>query len=105
LEFCVEIRLTPFSNFPTATKKSAKQTYAHFHSKKPKTSIHLIGITKKKASSLELNQTRSALKISSKVVPLREAEDKKGILLYQQIEKNKLFNNGNELVGRFHLKA
>ena len=101
----MEIRVTPFSNFPAATKKSAKQGYTHFHSKKPKTSLHLISIAKKKTSPPELNKPRSALKISSKVVPLREAEEKKGILLYQQIERNKLFNNGNELVSRFHLKA
>lgn len=101
----MEIRVTPFSNFPSATKKSAKQGYTHFHSKKPKPSIHLIGIAKKKTSPLELNKPRSALKISSKVLPLREAEEKKGILLYQQIERNKMFNNGNELVSRFHFKA
>ena len=102
----MEIRASPFSNFPTATKKSAKQGYTHFHSKKPKTSIHLVSIAKKKTSPLELiNKPRSALKISSKVIPLREAEDKKGILLYQQIERSKIFNNGNELVNRFHLKA
>lgn len=31
--------------------------------------------------------------------------DKKGVLLYQQVEKNKITPNGIELVNRFHFKV
>ena len=31
--------------------------------------------------------------------------DKKGVLLYQQVEKNKITPNGMELINRFHFKV
>ena len=33
------------------------------------------------------------------------AADKKGVLLYQQIERNKLFSNQSELLNRFNYKV
>jgi len=105
LELCVEIRVSPFSNFPAQTKKSAKISYTTFNNKKSEANNNLVGFSKKKTTKLELNTPRLTLKLSSKFIPPREAEDKKGILLYQQIERNKIFNSGNELVNRFHLKV
>ena len=109
----MDIRVTSFSNFPALTKTSAKNNYSTSNSKKPHSSDDnkLVVLSKKKTNVLALQKPRFSLKItpsliqSNETLNKSEGLNKKGVLLYQQIERNKSFTSGSELVNRFHLKA
>lgn len=51
------------------------------------------------------NPTRFSIKMTSNGIQPAAVAEKKGVLLYQQLERNKLFNNGSELVNRFNYKV
>lgn len=48
---------------------------------------------------------RISIKIRSARIQPPAVAEKKGVLLYQQLERNKLFANGTELINRFNFKA
>lgn len=114
----MEIRITPFS-FLASPGSSKTKTNAIFNRNKtpldkPSYSNHSIR-TKKTGSTnakhflilpkKNVNKLPVPPGISLSIPQQDSISDKKGILLYQQVERNKLFSNQSELVNRFHFKA
>lgn len=63
-------------------------------------SNNLLLISKKNTNSPQLS-----LKITPNINQTPNVPGEKKVLLYQQIERNKLFSNNSELVNRFNYKA
>lgn len=61
---------------------------------------NLLLISKKNTNSPQLS-----LKITPNINQTPNVSGEKKVLLYQQIERNKLFSNNSELVNRFNYKA
>ena len=61
---------------------------------------NLLLISKKNTNSPQLS-----LKITPNINQTPNVSGEKKVLLYQQIERNKLFSNNSELVNRFNFKA
>lgn len=56
-------------------------------------------------SNNKSNPSRLSIKITSSRIQPPAVAEKKGVLLYQQLERNKLFSNGTELINRFNFKV
>ena len=120
----MDVRITPYSSkssysaLVSPRKNSAKTSYFYSgdrpqfeRSKSTSPSIQ----TKKPGaidsnSILILSKRKSdnpnfSIKITSSMIQPPTVADKKGVLLYQQIERNKLFSNQSELVNRFNYKV
>lgn len=79
----------------------SKHTFSFIPAKKPRASNdNLLVLSKNK-----LNPNRLSIKITSSRIQPAAVAEKKGVLLYQQLERNKLFSNGTELINRFNFKA
>ena len=104
MESNVDIRLTPFTNLrtqPKITIADDRSRFADFnksHKTKPKRLF--LSITPKKNLNNILVLSKKSITLQPIVAP-----DKKGVSLYQQVERNKLFSNGTELINRFHFKV
>lgn len=117
-EYVVELRISPLSSFTIPVKTKVKTSQASHHSSfhpihKPKQHTQVITAPKKGLTTNNIlilskkgmnKPTLSIRTVSNNIQPPALA-DKKGVLLYQQIERNKLFSNGNELINRFNLKV
>ena len=102
----VDIRITPFSTFSSHPKTSLadnRNRFTHIN-KSPATKPKQLLLSTNKIPTKNLNNIFVLSRKSTLVQPIA-VTDKKGIFLYQQIERNKLFSNGAELVNRFHLKT
>ena len=63
-------------------------------------------LSKKNIKKPQLSlRTASNIEESAHITQQRGVADKKGVLLYQQIERNKLISNKPELVNRFNFKV
>lgn len=72
-------------------------------SPKTKTKTLLFATTSENKKTNDLNN----ILVLSKKKPITEptaVSDKKGVLLYQKVERDNLFSNGAELINRFHFK-
>ena len=105
----MDVRITSFSAFKSQPKtnfadKSAR--FSHLNELSTKKSKQLLHspISTKKLSTKNLNDILISSKKTFAIEPRGKA-DKKGVLLYQQVEKNKLSLNGAELINRFHHKV
>lgn len=100
----MDIRITPFTNLRTQPKTTIADDRNRFtdvnksHKTTPKRLLLSITPKKNLNNVLVLSKTTT---VSQPIV----AADKKGVLLYQQVERNKLFSNGPELINRFHFKV
>ena len=104
----MDIRITPISNFSSLNKSHKKDNQSSYFTNqlKPKTNKKLLLLAKSSHHNItNFNQSKLSLKFSTKINPLHSTEDKKGILLYQQIEREKPISNGTELTNRFHFKV
>ena len=72
------------------------------HNTKPKQLLSSTISENKKPN--ELNNIFVLSKKNSIAQPTA-VSDKKGVLLYQNVEKDKSFSNGGELINRFHFKV
>ena len=102
----VDIGITPFSTVTSHPKTSIADNRNRFTgiNKSPATKSRQLVLSPNKPQTNNLNNLFVVSKKSTVAQPIAVA-DKKGVLLYQQIERNKLFSNGTELVNRFHLKT
>ena len=94
----MNIQITPFSNATTLTKTSVKPRTAN---------KNLLVTPKVKLNQPSINKSRFSLELTSNTIQpmeIRTLNNKKGILLYQNIERDNLFSNNVELVNRFHYK-
>lgn len=109
----MDLRITPLANFSPAKKCSPGYAFRRNRgtvSNQDNTpSLPAPAKTKKSVLLLpanKLKQPTALLKISSPHIqttsPLR---NKSAMMLYQQIENNKMFTNGAELVNRFHYRV
>lgn len=114
----MDIRITPYSHSVSAKKLSAatngiinrnispsvKSNYAipFTQTKKPRS-------TNKQSflilSKNNINKPALPLSTASNIAQASGITDKKGVLLYQQIERNKVLPGNYELINRFHLKT
>ncbi len=100
----MDIRITPLSTFKSHPKTSLGDNRNRFtdFNKSPATKSRRLFLSTIPAK--KLNNILVLSKKTTVVQPITVA-DKKGVLLYQHIERNKLFSNGAELINRFHLKT
>ncbi len=102
----MDIRITPFSTLRAHPKTSLTDNRNRFtdFNKSPATKSRQLLLPTKQIQTKNLNNT---LVLSSKTTVAQPiaVTDKKGVFLYQQIERNKLFSNGTELINRFHFKV
>ncbi len=125
----MNVRITPFSNLATQVKTCVKtkpvynrnrfaslNTLHRGRTNLDKSKHAIASIATKKISSANKNnllilsnnnihKPRLPVKISSNMVQPATVTSKKRVLLYQQIERNKIFSNGAELINRFHFKV
>ena len=109
----MELRITPLSHFATYNKTKAKNNDSTFNTKNPTTfsttkstkNKSLLILSKIKADQPSINKPQSSIKLSSNVFqPISISNNRKGVLLYQQIERDDSFSNRGELINRFHFK-
>lgn len=102
----MDIRITPYStlrSYPKENLVDNRNRFTHINKSPTAKSKQLIFSTKI-SQPKNLNNIFILSKKTSVVQP-NALTDKKGVLLYQQIERNKLFSNGTELLNRFNLKT
>lgn len=102
----MDIRITPFSTLRSQPKTNLADNRNRFtdFNKSLATKPRQLLLLTKKTPTKNLNNMLMLSKKTTMAQPIAVA-DKKGLLLYQQIERNKLFSNGTELTNRFHLKT
>lgn len=102
----MDIRITPFSTLRSQPKTNLADNRNRFtdFNKSPATKSRQLILSTTKTPVKNLNNILVLSKKTTVTQPIA-ATDKKGLLLYQQIERNKLFSNGTELINRFHLKT
>ena len=101
----MELRITPLSHFATYNKTKAKNSDSTFNTKKPATNKSLLILSKTKVKQPSINKPQPSIKLSSNIFqPISINNNRKGVLLYQQIERDNSFSNKGELVNRFHFK-
>ena len=102
----MDIKITPFSTLRSQPKTNLADNRNRFtdFNKSPATKSRQLLLPAKKTPIKNLN---NILVLSGKATVAQSITivDKKGILLYQQIERNKLFSNGTELINRFQHKT
>lgn len=120
----MDVRLTPYSARSTqstlaAPRKTGTKTsyfYGHDQSQVSKSIRTLPTIQAKKTRSINNNsilvlskknisKPQFSIRTTSSVIQPATVADKKGVLLYQQVERNKLFSNQSELVNRFNYRV
>lgn len=92
----MDIRITPFSKFTALTPLKIKSS--------TKNNENIIVVSQTKIKQAEFDKIQHSIKQSSNIIQPKELVNKKGILLYQQIERNNLFSNNSELTNRFYFK-
>jgi hypothetical protein len=102
----VDIRITPFSTLRSQPKTNLADNRNRFtdFNKSPATKSRQLLLSTNKTPTKNLNNILVLSKKTTVARPIAVA-DKKGLLLYQQIERNKLFSNGTELINRLQLKT
>lgn len=110
----VDIRITPLSNVVKSRPKSTQElNHSRFiTAKKLKQPTQATPLTKKKIAKNHLlvlskkgiNKPTLSVKTFSNRIQAPALADKKGVLLYRQIENNKLLH-GAELANRFNYKV
>lgn len=119
----MDARITPFS-YLVSPNKSCTHTNAIYRRQKaplvkstysaPATAIkkprstnsdNLLILSKKNIKPQLSLRTTSNIDQTAHIAQQRGVADKKGILLYQQTERNKLLPNNSELVNRFYFKT
>ena len=105
----MDVRITSFSAYKTQPKiyrTDDPTRFSNFNKSSTKKSKQLLlsPISTKQVSAKKLD---NLLVLSKKtfVIQPRSGANKKGVLLYQQVERNKLFPSGVELTNRFHHKV
>lgn len=105
----MNIRITPFSNFrlqPKSVLIDNPNRVKNFNKPAESKSKTLLvsSFPTKKTPKSNLN---NLLVFSKKTPAIRSVAtaDKTGLILYQQVERNKLNSKGVELVNRFHFKV
>ena len=117
----MDVRVTPFSTNSSysalvSPRKSSANTRYFYNSDRSQFERSIPSIQSKKSSSINnnnipilpkrsSNNPNFSIKISSSMIQPSAVADKKGVLLYQQIERDKLFTNQSELVNRFNYKV
>ena len=100
----MDIRITPYTNLrtqPKITIADDRNRFTDFNKLNKNTPKQLfLSITPKKSFN-------NVLVLSNKTTASQPiiTTNKKGVLLYQQVERNKLFSNGAELINRFNFKV
>ena len=102
----MDIKITPFSTLRTQPKTNLADNRNRFtdFNKSPATKSRQLILSTKKTPVKNLNNMLVLSKKTTVAQPIA-VTDKKGLLLYQQIERNNLFSNGTELINRFQLKV
>ena len=102
----MDIKITPFSTLRSQPKTNLADNRNRFtdFNKSPATKSRQLILSTTKTPVKNLNNILVLSKKTTVTQPIA-ATDKNGLLLYQQIERNKLFSNGTELINRFHLKT
>ena len=102
----MDIKITPFSTLRSQPKTNLADNRNRFtdFNKSPATKSRQLLLLTKKTPTKNLNNMLVLSKKTTVAQPIAVA-DKKGLLLYQQIERNKLFSNGTELINRFQHKT
>ena len=101
----MELRITPLSHFATYNKTKAKNNNSIFSTVKPTTNKKLLIISRTKIEQPSINKPQPSIKLSSNIFQtININNDRKGILLYQQTERDNSFSNRAELVNRFNFK-
>jgi len=107
----VNIRITPFTTSNTQSKIDQTPKPIRFinpnkstTTKSTTTKSKLLLIPAKKQTT-KLNNTFLLTNKKTMLVRPVVVADKKGVFLYQQIERDKSFLNGSELINRFHFKV
>jgi len=119
----VDVRITPYSTSTYSTRVAPKKTstkISSFYSREStqfdKLKRTSPTIQNKKLRSINNNsllvlskkntsKPQFSIRITSSMIQPAATADKKGVLLYQQIERNKLFSNQSELVNRFNYRV
>lgn len=105
----MELRITPLSNFSPSIKPQTKEKSILFKSADflIKNNNSLLNSTNNISNKSKSDNTKLSLRLNvePKQVQSQERGEKKGVLLYQQIERNKIFSVGSELINRFHYKV
>ena len=103
----MNIQITSFSSLTPLSKNKPKFNSDLYNNKKiHSTNKNTLDVTPKiKAKKPNIIKTQLSLKTTSNVIQPSIQANKKGVLLYQQIEGDKIFLNGNELTNRFQFKV
>ena len=110
MENNVDIRITPFSaarSQPKINIADNRNRLAHFSRSSPSNSKQLTSSSpaRKNTATKSLNDILVLTNKPELAQPSTTIADKKGVMLYQQLERNKLFSNGTELINRFHFRV
>ena len=109
----MELRITPLSHFATNNKTKAKNNDSTFKTKLPTTfstnklttNKSLLILTKAKVAQPLVHKPQLSIKLpSSTFQPININNNRKGVLLYQQIERDNFISNRGDLINRFHFK-
>lgn len=103
----MNIRITPFSSFrlqPKSVHIDNPNRLKNFNKPAESKTLLVSSFPTKKTPKSNLN---NLLVFSKKTPAIRSVAtaDKTGLILYQQVERNKLNSKGVELVNRFHFKV
>jgi len=102
----VNIRITPFTPLNTQSKIDRTPKPDRFISpNKPTATKSKSLLIPDKKQTKKLNNTFLLTNKKTMLVRPVVVADKKGVFLYQQIERDKSFSNGSELINRFHFKV
>ena len=103
----MNIQITSFSSLTPLSKNKPKVNSDLYNNKKlHSTNKNTLDVVPKvKAKKSNIINAQLSLKTTSNIVQPSIQANKKGVLLYQQIEGDKIFLNGNELTNRFQFKV
>ena len=114
----MDVRITPSSTLITPRKTSTQTNYYYGRNRTQfDKSKHTIPTIQAKIphsvnnnnflilSKKNTNKPQFSIKITSSMIQPPSVADKSGVLLYQQIERNKSLSNGAELINRFNYKV
>ena len=103
----MNIQTTSFSSLTPLSKNKPKANSALYNNKKLHSTnkIAIDVVPKVKTNKPNIIKSQLSLKTTSNVIQPSIQADKKGVLLYQQIEGDKIFLSGNELTNRFQFKV
>lgn len=101
----MDIRITSAPSLTPKLKTNTKINSALYVNKNSRATNKNSLLALPKVNTLNSIKPKLSIKITSNLIQPQTQADRKGVLLYQQVERNKIFSNNSELINRFQFKV